>query len=147
MQEAKLFLKKFRCGSFWWLSAWQLLLFFCTFSIHVRHLIILVYTWWGLHWIWCGRLLTVPPPPVFVVGRFDGTVHRRMNLHFDFGSGRHFGGKVLPTVHRRWRWRCQRRCRALAARTRRTAAAVTVARRRLDYHFWLDDDLVRTGSR
>ena len=31
---------------------------------------------------------------MFVVGRFDGTVHRRMNLHFDFGSGRHFGGKM-----------------------------------------------------
>lgn len=51
----------------------------------------------------CDHLLAVPPPTVFVVRWFDGTVHRRMDLHFDFGGGRHFGCKVLPAMHRRRR--------------------------------------------
>ena len=130
VQHETIFKKGWTCYNYYFLLVWLFILWF-----------------WALGSFYC--LLAVPPPSVFVVRRFDRGVDRRMDLHFDFGSSRHFGSKVLPVaaVWRRWR-RGQRRRRAFAARTHwRTATAISVARCRFDHHFGLNNDFVRTRPR
>lgn len=68
--------------------------------------------------------LVIPPPPVFVVGRWiDGArMDGCVNFHLDFSRCSYFSGKV-PSVRRR---RCHRRHRRRRATTTATATGAAV---------------------